>query len=104
SRTQQPDNRWLRYRLSVGVSQNGCPINNPPKAENVTGDSGKSAQPGGMVGRPNLLQGREIPGDREMVGVEGFEPPNGGIKTRCLTAWRHPNVSAAGPAPRRPAI
>ncbi len=23
-------------------------------------------------------------------GVEGFEPPNGGIKTRCLTTWRHP--------------
>src|SRR6202789_3199127 len=26
-----------------------------------------------------------------MAGVEGFEPPYGGIKTRCLTAWRHPN-------------
>ncbi len=23
-------------------------------------------------------------------GVEGFEPPNDGIKTRCLTAWPHP--------------
>jgi hypothetical protein len=22
--------------------------------------------------------------------VEGFEPPNGGTKTRCLTTWRHP--------------
>ena len=21
----------------------------------------------------------------------GFEPPNVGIKTRCLAAWRHPN-------------
>ena len=27
-----------------------------------------------------------------MAGVEGFEPPNGGIKTRCLTTWRHPNA------------
>ena len=26
-----------------------------------------------------------------MVGVAGFEPTNGGIKTRCLTTWRHPN-------------
>ncbi len=26
-----------------------------------------------------------------LAGVEGFEPPYGGIKTRCLTAWRHPN-------------
>ena len=34
-----------------------------------------------------------------MAGVEGFEPPNGGIKTRCLTTWRHPNgltLRAAG--------
>ena len=26
-----------------------------------------------------------------MAGVAGFEPANAGIKTRCLTAWRHPN-------------
>ena len=25
-----------------------------------------------------------------MFGVEGFEPPHGGTKNRCLTAWRHP--------------
>src|SRR5262249_52971892 len=30
----------------------------------------------------------------ELAGVEGFEPPNGGIKTRCLTTWRHPSASA----------
>lgn len=23
--------------------------------------------------------------------MRGFEPLNGGTKTRCLTAWRHPN-------------
>src|ERR1700679_3285787 len=28
---------------------------------------------------------------QKLAGVEGFEPPYGGIKTRCLTAWRHPN-------------
>ncbi len=26
-----------------------------------------------------------------MAGVPGFEPGNGGIKTRCLTAWLYPN-------------
>ena len=26
-----------------------------------------------------------------LAGMEGFEPPNAGIKTRCLTTWRHPN-------------
>src|ERR1051326_1834434 len=30
----------------------------------------------------------------ELAGVEGFEPPNGGIKTRCLTTWRHPSTFA----------
>ncbi len=26
----------------------------------------------------------------KMVGVAGFEPAHGGIKSRCLTTWRHP--------------
>jgi hypothetical protein len=26
-----------------------------------------------------------------LAGVPGFEPGNAGIKTQCLTAWRHPN-------------
>src|SRR5258708_2035693 len=26
-----------------------------------------------------------------MAGVLGFEPRDDGIKTRCLTTWRHPN-------------
>ncbi len=25
-----------------------------------------------------------------MAGMEGFEPPNVGTKSRCLTTWRHP--------------
>src|SRR3990167_126072 len=28
------------------------------------------------------------------TGVLGFEPRNAGIKTRCLTAWLHPNASS----------
>ena len=27
-----------------------------------------------------------------MAGVAGFEPAHHGIKTRCLTAWLHPNI------------
>jgi integrase len=30
--------------------------------------------------------------EEDMAGVAGFEPTNGGIKTRCLTTWRHPNT------------
>ena len=26
-----------------------------------------------------------------MAGMAGIEPANDGIKTRCLTTWRHPN-------------
>ncbi len=29
-------------------------------------------------------------GALKMAGVLGFEPRYGEIKTRCLTAWRHP--------------
>ncbi len=28
---------------------------------------------------------------RVLAGAGGFEPPYGGIKIRCLTAWRRPN-------------
>ncbi len=30
-----------------------------------------------------------------MAGVEGFEPPRGGVKIRCLTAWRYPNMGTS---------
>ena len=33
-----------------------------------------------------------------MAGAGGFEPPYGGIKIRCLTAWRRPN----SPLPENP--
>ena len=38
---------------------------------------------------------RRPPGVRfplNRVGVEGFEPTNGGSKTRCLTTWLHSNI------------
>jgi hypothetical protein len=31
-----------------------------------------------------------------MAGAGGFEPPHAGIKIRCLTAWRRPNVRPIG--------
>ena len=32
-----------------------------------------------------------------LAGVAGFEPTNGGIKTRCLTAWLYPKKSVVSP-------
>ena len=29
-----------------------------------------------------------------MAGAAGFEPTDGGIKTRCLTTWRRPKFDA----------
>ena len=29
-----------------------------------------------------------------MAEVDGFEPPNMGVKTPCLTAWQYLNVEA----------
>lgn len=34
--------------------------------------------------------------DECVAGAGGFEPPYGGIKIRCLTAWRRPNAPGAG--------
>ena len=28
-----------------------------------------------------------------LAGVEGFEPPDDGVRVRSLTAWRHPIAS-----------
>ncbi|VXA86448.1 conserved hypothetical protein [Aeromonas veronii] len=39
-----------------------------------------------------LLNSRETGKELlKMAGVLGFEPRDGEIKTRCLTAWRYPN-------------
>jgi hypothetical protein len=32
-----------------------------------------------------------------MAGAAGIEPANGGIKSRCLTAWRRPSKPAIWP-------
>ena len=29
---------------------------------------------------------------RNLTGVAGFEPTNGGVKVRSLTTWRHPKI------------
>ncbi len=34
----------------------------------------------------------ERKGEKQVLaGAGGFEPPHGGIKIRCLTAWLRPN-------------
>ena len=35
----------------------------------------------------------------KLAEVEGFEPSNGGIKIRCLAAWRHPSWTARNAFP-----
>jgi hypothetical protein len=37
-----------------------------------------------------------------MAGVAGFEPANAGIKSRCLTTWRHPSSPARCGLDERP--
>ena len=34
-----------------------------------------------------------------LAGAGGIEPPNGGIKIRCLTAWLRPNDAEKRPPP-----
>ena len=36
-----------------------------------------------------------------LAGAGGFEPPHGGIKIHCLTAWRRPNARLAPDSPCR---
>ena len=33
---------------------------------------------------------------RRVAGAGGFEPPHGGIKIHCLTAWRRPIMPSSG--------
>jgi integrase len=47
---------------------------------------------------PSHCSSSEIESERELAGVAGFEPTYGGIKTRCLTTWRHPNSGARASA------
>ena len=41
---------------------------------------------------PCLLQSL-LRGFLKLAGAAGFEPANGGIKSRCLTTWRRPNTA-----------
>lgn len=38
----------------------------------------------------NINKNRLIKEKRVCSGTEGFEPPNSGTKTRCLTTWPRP--------------
>ena len=40
---------------------------------------------------PDELPDCSIP-RQKVAGLGGFEPPNDGVKVRCLTAWRQPNI------------
>ncbi len=44
--------------------------------------------------RPSGYEPDELPGcstpRQKVAGLGGFEPPNDGVKVRCLTAWRQP--------------
>jgi hypothetical protein len=42
-------------------------------------------------GRGNALRMKNIFSNNILAGGEGFEPPNAGTKTRCLTTWPTPN-------------
>lgn len=43
------------------------------------------------IENPDAFQRRSSQMNR-MAGTEGFEPPNAGTKTRCLTTWPRPNI------------
>ncbi len=45
---------------------------------------------------PTVMPDKDYQTPLKMAGVLGFEPRNGEIKTRCLTAWRYPNFRNSG--------
>ena len=69
-----------RYgRLSDRSRERGCPSRQCPGSAGLSGEM--------TIGL----------GFREwLAGAGGFEPPHGGIKIRCLTAWRRPNAALSG--------
>jgi len=74
---------------------------NWPPAEQIQGLSVPVTTTVSAAARvPSVCFNRENGGKsatEELAGVEGFEPPNGGIKTRCLTTWRHPSSQSLTP-------
>ena len=55
---------------------------------------GRSASPPARV----VTVGRAL--ERAVAGAGGFEPPDAGTKTRCLTTWLRPSATAAGDTAR----
>ena len=33
-----------------------------------------------------------LPHILKLIGAEGFEPSNGGVRVHCLTTWRRPSL------------
>ena len=63
----------------------------------ATRQAGSAISDLGEAPRNAALSARcgKVCGSGECVaGAGGFEPPHGGIKIRCLTAWRRPNAPA----------
>jgi hypothetical protein len=56
------------------------------------GDTPVTAMPA-VAGTGNSTNLHRISSLWKMAGVEGIEPTNGGIRIRCLTAWRHPCIN-----------
>ena len=42
--------------------------------------------------KKDRFQGKNPQNRSKLAGVAGFEPTNDGVRVRCLTAWRHPNM------------
>src|SRR2546429_2144327 len=61
-----------------------------PKSQKIAAQRQISArQLSGMSGI-FLLTGRDLQRLHWLAGAGGLEPPNGGIKIRCLTTWLRP--------------
>ena len=46
------------------------------------------------VGKEKASEQSELCSD--VAGLAGFEPTDDGVKVRCLTAWRQPNIDGHG--------
>ena len=89
--------RHLRTRLLIlrrAISETGKPICSP-RAKTATPRPARTGLPSpatkSAANCAHIHAKAKISGFPECVaGAGGFEPPYGGIKIRCLTAWRRP--------------
>ena len=60
--------------------------------------TGEIEKSGYMAGTRSFLRDRRNENNplKSVAGAGGIEPPNGGIKIRCLTAWLRPNRPERG--------